>query len=312
MGDITEARVPVTGRIFRKKLDVNKGIFIFLLLLPAVAFMGVFMYYPIVETFRLSFTTSTGIEDGAYIGLGNYVSRFQNEEFLYGFFHVFAWAILSVGIQIPLAFFTAFSLVAYRNRVTRSLRAIYYLATILPSAITAMIGGFIFTPKSGVIPSLAAALKIGWLTKIDFLGDPNLAFFTVFFVATWTYTGFYIVYMMAQIEQIPMEIREAAELDGASGWSYARHIVIPMVSYPLKILSVLSVVGSMKVFDLPYLMTRGGPGHSNKTLGIILYNDGFINWQYGKAAAVGVIIFVLSLLFTAIQFSVQTKAGRES
>ncbi len=312
MGDITEARVPVTGRILRKKWDLNKGIFIALLLLPAVAFMGVYMYYPIVETFHLSVMRTTGMDAGEYVGLGNYISLFGNEEFQYGLFHVFAWALLSVGIQVPLAFFTAFSLVAYRNRVTKPLRTIYYMANILPSTITAMLGSFMFTPKSGVIPSLATALKIGWLMKIDFLGDTNLAFFTVFLVATWMYTGFYIIYVMAHIEQIPMEIREAAELDGASGWSYARHIVIPMLSYPITILSVLSVVGSMKVFDLPYLMTRGGPGHSNKTLGIILYNDGFINWQYGKAAAIGVVIFVLSLVFTAVQFSIQSKAGRES
>jgi ABC-type sugar transport system permease subunit len=82
-----------------------------------------------------------------------------------------------------------------------------------------------------------------------------------------------------------------------------------MISYPLRILAVLMIVGSLKLFDLPYLMTKGGPGDATKTLGIILYNQGFVNWQYGSAAAVGVVIFLLSLVFTIAQFSWQRKGG---
>ena len=206
---------------------------------------------------------------------------------------MFAWAFFSVIIQVPLAFLVAFYLVGYRNKVTNSLRAVYYLASILPSAITAMIGRFVFSPRNGIISTVATALKLPIISRIDFLGDPNVAFWTIFIVATWTYTGFYIVYLMARIEQIPMEIREAAELDGASGWRYAWHIVMPIVTYPLRIICVLCIVGSMKVFDLPYMITAGGPGNATVTLGIILYNQGFVNWQYGIASAVGVVICVL-------------------
>ena len=87
------------------------------------------------------------------------------------------------------------------------------------------------------------------------------------------------------------------------GWS----VVLPALSYPLRILGVLMVVGSLKLFDLPYLMTTGGPGNATVTLGITLYRHGFINWQYGKAAAIGVVILVLSLAFTVVQFSWRGK-----
>jgi ABC-type sugar transport system permease subunit len=121
------------------------------------------------------------------------------------------------------------------------------------------------------------------------------------------YSGFYIIYLMSRIEQIPRELREAAELDGASMWSYARHIVLPELNYPLRILAVLCTVGSLKLFDLPNMMTTGGPGNATVTLGITLYRHGFINWNYGKAAAIGVVIFVLSLVFTILQFSLGRK-----
>jgi raffinose/stachyose/melibiose transport system permease protein len=292
----------------KKKKDVSRRIFIILMLIPAVFFLLAFLYYPIEETFRLSLMKSTGMNIPTFYALNNYIRLFQNKEFLAGLLHVFQWAFFSVIIQIPLAFFIAFSVIEYKNRVTRPLRAIYYLANVLPSAITAMLGIFIFSGANGVITTLATKLNIEWLAKIDWLGDPSIAFWSVFAVATWTYTGFPIIYLMARIEQIPMEIREAAQLDGATGWNYAWHIVIPMCSYPIRILAVLCTVGSLKLFDLPQLMTAGGgPGDATKTLGTILYNQGFRNWQYGSAAAVGVIILLLSLGFTIAQFSWRTK-----
>jgi raffinose/stachyose/melibiose transport system permease protein len=293
----------------RRRRDWGRVVFILLMLLPAFAALGLFMYYPIEETFRQSLNRASGLGDAAYVGLANYRQLFANEEFRAGFLNVLLWAFWSVVVQIPLAFFVAFSLSNYQNPVTQPLRAIYYLANILPSAITAMVGSLVFGNTNGVISSLARNLNIGWLQKMDFLGDRRLAFPAVFIVATWMYSGFYIVYLMARIEQIPTEIREAAHLDGADGWLYARTIVLPMVRYPLRIIAVLCIVGSMKVFDLPFLMTRGGPADATKTLSIILYNRGFRDSQYGLAAAVGVVIFALSLVFTILQFSVQRRGG---
>lgn len=303
---LTAILVPKEQKV-RKKRDWSRIVFQVVFLLPAVAFLLIFMYYPIEETFRLSLMRSVGLGDAQFIGLQNYVRLFANEEFLAGLTHVFAWAFWSVALQIPLAFFIAFSLTAYRNRLTGPLRAVYYLANVLPSAITAMLGRFVFAPRYGVIATLSAKLNWTWLAKIDFLGDQSLAFWSLFVVATWAYTGFNIVYLMANIEQIPVEIREAAQLDGATPWQYARRIVVPMVAYPIRIIAVMSIVGSLKLFDLPYLLTSGGPGYATTTLVITLYKQGFVNWQYGRAAAVGVIIFLLSLFFAVALFSMQRK-----
>ena len=283
--------------------DPKRFVFMVLFLLPAVLFLAVFMYYPIEETFRISLMKSTGLGEDTFIGLGNYLKLFSDEEFLNGLVHVFGWAFWSVVIQLPLAFFVAFSLIFYKNKLTGPLRTVYYLGNVLPSAIVAMLGRFVFAPNTGIIATVAAALNWPWLGSIDFLGNQDIAFWSVFFVATWTYTGFPIIFLMARMEQIPSEIREAAELDGVTGWQYARLIVLPLVAYPLQILAVLSTVGSLKLFDLPYMLTTGGPGYATVTLGITLYRQGFINWQYGSAAAIGVVIFVLSLVFSVVQFA---------
>lgn len=298
-----------SGVKYQRKRDWNLIIFKSIFLLPALAFLVIFMYYPIEETFRLSMMRATGLGDTVFIGFDNYLRLFKNDEFIAGFINVFAWSFWSVIIQIPLAFFIAFSLSVYKNKITSPLRAVYYLANILPSAITAMLGRFIFAPRYGVIATISEKFNWTWLGKIDFLGDTNIVFWSIFTVATWAYTGFGIIYLMANIEQIPMELREAAELDGANKWQYARFIVLPMIAYPIRILAIISTIGSLKLFDLPWMLTGGGPGYSTSTLVIALYKQGFVNWQYGRGSAIGVIIFLLALIFAVTQFSLQGKEG---
>jgi len=281
--------------------------FVILCLVPAFLFLLVFLYYPIEENFRLSLMKASGLGDETYVGLDNYARLFASEEFLAGLAHVFVWAFWSVVIQLPLAFLIAFSLTYYSNRLTGPLRSIFYLSKVLPSAIISMIGLFFFTPKTGILPNIGKALGLKGLAALDVLGNPSTAFWGVFAVACWAYLGFPIIYLMARIEQIPREIREAAELDGATGWRYAWSVVLPDLAYPLRILAVLATVGSIKLFDLPNLMTVGGPGYATTTLGVILYRQGFINWNYGKAAAIGVVIFVLCLGFTIVQFSLGNR-----
>jgi ABC-type sugar transport system permease subunit len=298
----------VTGRKHPRGMrDWKRLPFVILCILPAFIFLAVFLYYPIEETFRISLTKSTGLGDEVFVGLNNYIKLFKDEEFQNGLLHVFTWAFCSVVIQLPLAFVIAFSLTFYVNKWTKPLRAIFYLSNIMPSAIMAMLGRFIFAPKSGIIASFSHTFGLKWLESIDFLGNPDIAFWSVFAIGTWAYTGFYIIYLMARIEQISREVREAAELDGATGWRYAWSIVLPDLGYPFRILAVLCTVGSLKLFDLPNMMTTGGPGHSTVTLGITLYRHGFVNWNYGLAAAIGVIIFVLSLFFTLAEFSLGRK-----
>ena len=293
--------------VTKKRFDWSEVAFKTLFLLPALMILALFMFYPIGETFRVSLMRSTGLGPETYIGLRNYQRLLTDDEFLQGLRNVLKWSFWSVTIQIPLAFFIAYACSSLGTRLADRLRSVYYLSNVLPSAITAMLGIFIFSPVSGVVATFARTVGWKWLESIDFLGNPRIAFWSLFFLATWAYMGFGIIYLMANIEQIPPEMREAATIDGANEWQYARYIVIPQISYALRIQAILATVGSLKLFDLPYLVTSGGPGISTVTLGITLYREAFNNWQYGKGAAIGVVIFLLSLVFTIIQFSMQRE-----
>jgi raffinose/stachyose/melibiose transport system permease protein len=289
----------------KKRIEWSEVAFKTIFLLPAFIALGVFMFFPIAETFRISLMRASGLGEEVYIGFLNYIRLFSNEEFLAGLFHVIQWAFWSVVIQIPLAFLIAFSCTNYKTPVIKSLRSVYYLSNVLPAPVTAMLGIFLYQPNSGVIVTFSRLIGWKWLERIDFLGNPHIAFWSLFALATWAYMGFGIIYLMANIEQIPVELSEAAVIDGANKWQYARYIVIPQISYALRIQAILCTVGSLKLFDLPYIITAGGPANSTVTLGITLYREGFLNWQYGKGAAIGVVIFLISLIFTVIQFSMQ-------
>ncbi len=274
---------------------------------PALLMLGVFMFYPIFETFRLSLTNSSALAEVKYVGLSNYAYLFSNADFLAGLWHAIQWAFFSVVIQVPLAFCIAYACVSLKTPLVRWLRSVYYLGNVIPVAIVCMIALFVFGPNTGAIVTLADKLGWKWLAGIDFTGSAKHAFPTLFGVATWAYIGFGIVYLMSSIDQIPAEVTEAAMIDGANRWQMARYIVLPQAGYAVRIQALLAVVGSIRLFDLPWLITVGGPGNSTTTLGIELYKQGFLNWRYGLGAAIGVVIFLLSLGFTVLQFSVKPE-----
>jgi raffinose/stachyose/melibiose transport system permease protein len=295
-------------RLRKKPFDWPKNSFRLLMLLPTFVILIIFMFYPIFETFRISTVSTIGIGgDEQFVGFENYVKVFQDEEFLLALAHALQWAFFSVFIQIPISFFLAFVCTNYRGKYVRLLRGIYYIGNVLPLVVIAMLARFIFMPNSGLVASISKALHWQALGNIDFLGDPNTAFWSIFALATWAYVGFQIAYFMANIEQIPHEHYEAARIDGASKWQYARHIVIPQVFPAVRIMILLSVLGCIRLFDLVQLTTAGGPVNSTVTLVVYLYKQGFNNAQYGKGAAVGVVVFLLCLIVTVIQFTTQKK-----
>ena len=294
MGKATAVKVPKMRRKPEKKKRTGTHYLSGVFPLACLGLLIIFMYYPIVDLFALRSTIPPGLNGQVYSvsELRQVVYERQLRTDLLMFF-----SFLSV---FPDPWYFILLLPWLFIKPDYRLTGCLLPGQCYAFGITAMLGRFIFAPTFGVISSMAIKLNWKWLGSIDFLGNPDIAFWSLFAVATWAYTGFSIVYFMANIEQIPMEIRESAQFDGATLWQYARHIAIPMVAYPIRIIAIISTVGSLKLFDLPWLITGGGPVYSTTTLAIILYKQGFVNWQYGRAAAVGVIIFY-SLVFTIAQ-----------
>ncbi len=295
----------------RRKTDWSRNSFRILMLLPTFVILALFMFFPIIETFRYSLTSTIGLGSAKYVGLANYAQIFSDPDFLSSMWHVLQWAIFSVILQIPFSFFVAFVCTNYKGRYVRLLRSVYYIGNILPATIIAALATFIFMPGSGLMASIAKGLHWQALGNVDFLGVPTNAFWSLFALATWAYVGFQIAYFMANIEQIPVEHYEAARIDGANRWQYARHIVIPQVWPAIRIMILLTVLGCIKLFDLPWLVLKGGPVvngiNTTATMVIYLYKQGWNNAQYGVGAAVGVVLFLLCMVVTIVQFTTQRR-----
>ena len=183
------------------------------------------------------------------------------------------------------------------------LRTVYFAPQIISTVATGYLFYYVYEPTFGLLNQLLRSLGMGWATR-GWLGDPSIALYSVLFVICWKYIGFYMVLFMASIEGIPQELYEAARIDGCTSWQTVRKITLPLLSPTLKTACVLSIVGSIKYFDLIWVMTTGGPARSTELIATYMYKKTFLSWQMGYGAALAFCLFViavgLSLLFMGL------------
>ena len=169
---------------------------------------------------------------------------------------------------------------------------------------------YVFEPTFGLLNSGLRALGLGTLTR-GWLGDPVLALYAVMAVISWKYIGFYMVLFMAAIEGISPELFEAARIDGCTSWQVVRKITLPLLVNTLKTASVLSIVGSIKYFDLIWVMTTGGPANSTELIATYMYKKTFLAWEMGYGAALAFVLFVLAFLMSFGFTRLSSRAGGE-
>jgi raffinose/stachyose/melibiose transport system permease protein len=175
---------------------------------------------------------------------------------------------------------------------------IVFAPYVLSEAIGAVIWSLLLLP-GGFTDTALQSLGLGGLVQ-EWLADKNLVFYTLFVVITWKYIGFGIILLLAGLQGIPHELNEAAALDGASGWQITSRLTLPLLGPTIRIWIFLSVVGSLQLFDLVYIMTQGGPAGASSTEVFYLIDHGVRRYQYGYASAVSVIVFGLCFVFALI------------
>jgi raffinose/stachyose/melibiose transport system permease protein len=261
-----------------------------LFLLPALVIFLVFVVYPVIQSARYSLYNWNGIGPLTdFIGLQNYQTLVNDPVFWKALRNNVIVVVWSLVTQIPLAIGLAILL-------TRSLagsaffRTLYFAPLVLSDVIIAILWGWIYQPVFGIANALFEALGLptqGWL------GDEKIALMCVLFVATWKFLGFYIVIYIAAIQGIPDELYEAAQIDGADGWRLHRHITLPMLSGTTQTNMVLITVGSLKFFDLVWILTTGGPSNATEVVATYMFKQAFQSnaWGYGSTLA-----FVLFLV----------------
>lgn len=261
---------------------------------PALALYITFVLVPIVLAAVFSFFNWTGLGPlDRFIGVDNYVRALTDPAFRGALGNNLKIVGLSLIVQGPLAIAIALLL----NRPMRG-RAVIRTLIFVPYVLSEVIAGLAFRlmlPPGGPMDELLTTL--GWSgAKPHWLADPAYAFWTLFAVLTWKYIGLAILLMLAGLQAIPDELDEAGALDGASWWQIQRYITLPLLSPTVRIWAFLSIIGSLQLFDMVWILTGGGPLDSTHTMATYMVQYGNTRSQIGYGSAVAVVLFLVSLI----------------
>lgn len=280
-----------------------------LFLIPTFVFYLVLVVVPIFQSFRFSLYRWDGLGPLVrFVGLGNFKEVFTDEVFWRSFKNNLTVVFVSLLGQMPPAIFLAIILTG-KIKGKSLLRTVYFAPQIISTVAAGYLFYYIYEPTFGLLNELLRSVGMENATR-GWLGDPSIALYAVLIVICWKYIGFYMVLFMASIEGIPRELYEAARIDGCTSWQTIRKITLPLLSPTIKSACVLSIVGSIKYFDLIWVMTSGGPANSTELIATYMYKKTFLSWEMGYGSALAFVLFLLAISLSLIFMSV-SKINRD-
>ena len=271
-----------------------KWVTITLFLAPALAFYLLFVLVPVIQAAHYSLYNWNGLTPlDNFVGLQNYQTALASNEFQQGVANNMFVIALSLCLQIP--FSLTLAVLLNRRFPGRAIfRLIFFLPYVLSEAVTGVVFTLMIQPDS-LVDTGFRALGLGGFIQ-DWLGDPGFVMITLFVIISWKYFGFHMIILLAGLQGIPREIEEAALIDGAGRWQAFRHITLPLLGPTLRVSIFLSMIGALQLFDMVWVMTRGGPVGSSNTMAISMFYAGYINSQMGYGSALAVILFIFALI----------------
>jgi raffinose/stachyose/melibiose transport system permease protein len=262
-----------------------------LFMLPALALYALFVLFPIVQAARFSLFDWNGLEAlDQFVGIANFERALADRVFIGAVSHNAFIVILSLAVQSPFALGLALMLNrAFRGRAI--LRLIFFAPYVIAEVITAIVWSLLLQPN-GLAEHLLTAIGLADAYQ-PWLADTDTVLVALFFIITWKYFGFHMILLLAGLQGIPREIEEAAAIDGASRWQGIRYVTLPLLGPTIRVSVFLSIIGSLQLFDLVWVTTRGGPVNASNTMAVYMFDRGFVRFQFGYGSAVAVILFLL-------------------
>ncbi|WP_421381905.1 carbohydrate ABC transporter permease [Bacillus salacetis] len=285
-------------------MDLKKNKVLYLFVLPGLILYSIFFIYPTLSALFYSFTDWDGLTpDYNFVGVDNYINIFTNDSiFIKAFGNNLKFMLFVVIFQT--AFSLLFAIYLVKNTKTNVfLRALYFFPTILSSVSVAFIWSFVYDPNLGILNTLLEKINLEALTH-NWLGDPDIAIFSVAVVQVWMHTGQMLIIFVAGLQNIPNDLYEVAKIEGASRWQRFRFVTWPLVAPAATIVVAYTTIQSFKAFDLIFAMTRGGPNYSTEILATLIYSTAFRSFKFGYASAESVIFMIVIAIITIIQFKV--------
>lgn len=278
---------------------------VWIFLAPTLIGLGLFNLVPIVGSFVLAFFRWDIISDPVFVGVDNFVDLAMNPTVRVSFLNTIGFVIVAVILQLTVALVLA---ILVQSKMPTWLRTFFrsslFFPLILSAASVSLIMAYLFNQEFGLVNqtlNLIGIADVGWLTT------GFGAKVVVLLVYVWQNFGFTFLLFIGGLAAIPSEVYEASSLDGAAGWTQFRMITLPLVSPTLLVASVMAIINALQIFDQPWVLTRGGPGDETRTAVMVIYESAFRELDFGGASAIGIVLTLLIMLVTAIQFRLSRR-----
>ena len=264
------------------------------LLTPALTVFSIFVIWPLLDSFRYSFTNWNGFSSNyKFVGLDNFAKIFTDPNFVTATVNTAIWMVAA--LLLPTLLGLALALLLNTGlRGASIFKSIFYLPICLSAVIVGQIWIWIYQPEWGLLNKVLAGIT-GHAFDFAWLAQPSTALGSVIFAWSWQQTGLAMVIFLAGLTSIPRDLLEAADVDGVKRWKQTIHIVLPMLRPATVVVVALSVINSLKGFDILYIMTGGGPFQSSNTLAFFMYEESFRKYRMGYGSAIAVVLFLVAL-----------------
>ena len=270
-----------------------------LLLSPAAVLLTLFAFYPSVATLWSSlFSRGTRRNPTEFVGTKNYAELFADPTF----WIVVKNNLLYAGVTIPVSIFIALAMALWANGKIRArgfVRTAYFTPTVLPMIAAANLWLFFYTPGLGVLDQIGS---IFGLPSVNWLGQPGTALWAIIIVTIWKEAGFFMIFYLAALQTIPEDLKEAADIEGTSRWTYTRRIVLPLLMPTTLFIAVNAMINSVKLIDHLFILTKGGPSDASKLILYYIYEMAFAFFDAPSAAAMTMMVIGVLGIVAAVQF----------
>lgn len=276
----------------------------FLFILPALLVYAGFFVYPLIKLVELSLYKWDGILARRFVGLRHYQKLLGDDRFWDALSHNFSWMIAAVIIPVLFGLFLAI-LLSRSSMYGRILfRTIFFMPQVLSSVTVSLIWQWIYNPTYGAINVFLGAIGLEHLAQ-GWLGDSDLVLPALFVAWSWVHYGFTMIIFIAAIDAVDEVLFDAAKVDGANWWQQFRHVLLPSIRGALTTIILVTAISSFQVFDMVYVLTRGGPGDASLVVPVYMLESAFTLRKVGYGAtvaiAMGLVIVGFSVLFLVLR-----------
>lgn len=281
------------------QLSKKRKQFIFISLLVPVLLLIAFVVFPAVDLFRMSFTDWDGYSSSSnFIWLENYAAMFKNKDLWLSLKNNAVYFVIHLCmILVELAFAV---LLTSKLRAAKFYKTMVFMPYIINGVAISYAFSYFFSPVNGAFNSILEALHMESFIR-NWMSDEKIVNFVLAFVSLWRFSGYHIILFMAALQSIPQDVEEAARVDGANAWQLFRYVQIPAIMLMVDFVLFDNIRGALQVFDIPFVMTAGGPGYASSTFTLYTIKTAFTFSNFGLASTMAVAIMVMIVVIYVIQ-----------